>query len=67
MNVIYDTKVTGMKQFLPAGPVAERDPPSSDGLRKEHLIQLFTDTGIRTLSVASIRLKDPRKQRSLAA
>jgi hypothetical protein len=47
----YDCRVLSFKTFLPA-----------DGLRKKHLVQLWTDPGgMRTLSVGSIRLKDPRR------
>jgi hypothetical protein len=33
-------------------------------MRLQHLVQLYTDKGVRTLAVAEIKLKDPRKQRT---
>jgi hypothetical protein len=49
-------RVLSFKAFLPA------DPPGPDQKRKKHLVQLWTDPGgMRTLSVGSLRLKDPNK------
>lgn len=49
----YDCRVLSFKQFLPADKEAGR---------VKHLVQLWTDPGgVRTLSVGSIRLKDPGK------
>jgi hypothetical protein len=48
----YDCRVLSFKKFMAA------DPPK----RKKHLVQLWTDPGgMRTLSVGSLRLKDPNK------
>jgi hypothetical protein len=58
--------VTGLKQFLPAGPVASADPPSRDGMREQHLVQVWSDHGMRTLAVADIQLKNPRKRKKAA-
>ena len=47
----YDCRVLSFKQFLPA-----------TGNRKKHLVQIYTDPGgLRTLSVGSLRLKDPKR------
>jgi hypothetical protein len=55
----YDCRVLSIKQLLPAD--------RSKG-REKHLIQLWTDPGgMRTLSVGSIRLKDPGRQRRTTA
>lgn len=57
---VYNCRVLKMKSFLGAGPVGEGDARSAGGVRKKHLVQLWTDPGgLRTLSVGSIRLKDP--------
>lgn len=60
-EIVYDCRVTGFKQFLAAGPVAMSEPSATDGIRTDHIMQLFTDTGLRTLAAASVRLRDPRK------
>ena len=60
-EIVYDCRVNGFKQFLPAGPVAFSEPSATDGIRTDHLLQLYTDTGQRVLAAASVRLKDPRK------
>lgn len=60
--LVVDFLVTGIKQFLPAGPVAASDPPSRDAIRERHLIQLYTDRGMRTVAVADLRNKAPRKR-----
>jgi hypothetical protein len=49
----YDIRVLSFKAFLPADPSAGRT---------KHLVQLWTDPGgMRTLSVGSIKLKDPKR------
>lgn len=49
----YDCRVLSFKAFLPADPSVGR---------KKHLVQLWTDPGgMRTLSVGSIQLKDPKR------
>lgn len=56
MPFAYDCRVLKFRKFLAA------DPPGPKQRRKKHLVQLYTDPGgMRTLSVGSIRLKDPRK------
>jgi len=60
-TLVYDCKVQRVKQFLPAGPVAHSEPSATDGIRSDHIVQLYTTTGLRTLAVAHIHLKDPRK------
>lgn len=58
----YDCRVLSFKAFLGAGPVATDEPKSHNMVREKHLIQVWTDPGgLRTLTVGSIRLKDPRK------
>jgi hypothetical protein len=61
-DLLYSCRVTGFKQFLPKGPVASSEPPAYDGIRKQDLVQLYTDSGLRTLAVADISLKDPRRR-----
>jgi hypothetical protein len=57
---VYQCRVLSFSKFLPAGPVNEGDPASRNGVRKKHLIKLWTDPGgTRVLTVGSIRLKDP--------
>jgi hypothetical protein len=62
-------EVAGLKQFLPAGPVAEADPgghhTNTGGIRNHHLLQFYSDRGqngsmytVRTVAVANIRLKE---------
>lgn len=63
-DLVYDCIVTGIKRFLPAGPVAYSEPSATDGIRQHHILQLHTTTGLRTLAVAQIRMKDPRKARN---
>jgi len=58
--VIRDVTITKFRRLLPAGPVAIGEPNSPDGLRAQHLIQIYTDRGLRTVTVATIRLKKPR-------
>jgi len=61
-EITYSTEVTGIRQFLPAGTVANADPDTQKdnfGIRKEHLIQLWTDVGQRTVAVTSIWLNKP--------
>jgi len=54
---IYDCRVLGFKQFLPANKQLNRE---------KHLVQLYTDPGgMRTLSVGSIRFKDPRRRKAI--
>ena len=56
--VIGPYRVLSFKNFLTA------DPPGPNQRRKKHLVQVRTDPGgTRTLSVGSIRLRDPRRQR----
>jgi hypothetical protein len=63
-ETLYDTRVLSFKRFLPAGPVAEKEPNSPDGIRSRPLIQIYTDPGgMRVLAVDEIRLKDPRRRR----
>ena len=50
---VYDIRVLSFKAFLPADPSVGR---------AKHLVQLWTDPGgMRTLSVGSLRLKDPKR------
>jgi hypothetical protein len=50
---VYDCRVLSFKQLIPADAAAGR---------KKHLVQLWTDPGgMRTLSVGSIKLKDPKR------
>jgi hypothetical protein len=52
-------RVLSFRDFLPA------DPPGPGIRRQKHLVLVYTDPGgLRTLSVGSIRLRDPRKQRA---
>jgi hypothetical protein len=51
-------RVTGFRSFHPA------DPPGPEQRRKKHLVQLWTDFGLRTLAVGSICFRDPKRQRS---
>ena len=49
----YDIRVLSFKAFLPADPSVGR---------AKHLVQIWTDPGgMRTLSVGSIKLKDPKR------
>jgi hypothetical protein len=49
----YDIRVLSFKAFLPADPAVGR---------AKHLVQIWTDPGgMRTLSVGSIKLKDPKQ------
>jgi hypothetical protein len=41
--------------------VAHSEPSATDGIRVDHIVQVYTTTGLRTLAVATIHLKDPRK------
>lgn len=67
---VSEAQVSGIKQFLPAGPVAESEPSATDGIRKQNLVQLWTDRGkgfnatLRTVAVASIRLTKPKTAES---
>jgi len=55
----YDCRVLSFKQFIPADPSVGR---------KKHLVQLWTDPGgMRTLSVGSIKLKDPKRSAAAKA
>lgn len=55
----YDVRVLSFQRFLPAD--------ESLG-RKKHLVQLWTDPGgMRTLSVGSIKLKDPKRSAAAKA
>jgi hypothetical protein len=54
--------VTGLRKFLPAGPI--RDPVTKKRTGRERrftLLQLWTDGGMRTVSVASVWGQDPGK------
>jgi hypothetical protein len=52
----YKVLVLNFKAFLPAGPT------ENGTERKKHLVQIWTDPGgLRTLSVGSLHMKDPRK------
>lgn len=53
--------VTTFKRLLPAGPTASGDPPAYDGHRDRDLVQFYSDHGLRTVAVAEVHLKDPRK------
>jgi hypothetical protein len=59
-DFFYDCRVLSFGKFLPAGPVGDGEPSAHQGIRKKHLVKLWTDPGgTRVLSVGSIRLKDP--------
>jgi hypothetical protein len=62
-DLVFDVSVTKFKQFLPKGPTAHGDPPSYDGLRERDLVQFWSDHGLRTVAVAEVHLKDPRKKK----
>jgi hypothetical protein len=50
---VYDIRVLSFKQFIAADPKAGR---------QKHLVQVWTDPGgMRTLSVGSLKLKDPKR------
>jgi hypothetical protein len=54
--------ITSFKQFLPAASLLPTIPSQPGfGERKKSLVQVYTDHGMRTLAVAEIRLKDPRR------
>jgi len=59
-----DFIVTGVRRFLAAGPVATGDCDghyaSTFGFRPRHLIQLWSDKGLRTVATADIRLSKPK-------
>jgi hypothetical protein len=58
----YDCRVLSLKAFLPAGPVGEGEPNAYEGIRRKHLLKLWTDPGgNRVLTVGSIRLHDPMR------
>jgi hypothetical protein len=58
----YWCRVLSFVKFLPAGKIGEHEPKSRDGVRKKHLVKLWTDPGgTRVLTVGSLRLKDPAK------
>jgi len=55
----YDIRVLSFKAFLPADPSVGR---------AKHLVQVWTDPGgMRTLSVGSLRLKDPKRSAAAKA
>lgn len=55
-------QVMSFKQFLPRGPIFADD--RVVGEREQSLIQIYTDPGgMRTIAVANISFKDPRKAR----
>lgn len=61
--VIREVQVLKFRRVLPAGPVASGEAPSADGIRAQHLIQIYTDPGgMRTVAVADLHLKNPRKR-----
>lgn len=65
---VFNCRVLSFNRFLPAGPVLEGEPRSTDFVRKKHLVQVWTDPGgLRTLSVGAIRLKDPGRMGTLPA
>jgi hypothetical protein len=52
-EICFDVRVLSFNQFLEADPSVGRE---------KHLVQLWTDPGgMRTLSVGSIKLKDPKR------
>lgn len=57
--------VLSLKQFLPAGPI--RDPVTkkrTGNERKLSLLQIWTDGGLRTVSVASVWGRNPQQNDS---
>jgi hypothetical protein len=58
-EVSYDFRVLSFQKFLPADEEAGRE---------KHLVQLNTDPGgVRTLSLGSLQLKDPKKSAAAKA
>lgn len=55
-------RVLSFKKFLPRGPIFADD--VIVGERQRSLVQVYTDPGgVRTLAVAEVHLKDPRRAR----
>jgi hypothetical protein len=55
-------RVQSFKKFLPAGKyVSEKNGQTYETNRKQSLVQLWTDGGMRTAAVATIWSKDPGK------
>lgn len=53
-------RVLHFKKFFPAGPVIDDQGKPTGSKREKHLVQIYADPpGNMTLSVGSIRLKDP--------
>lgn len=53
-------RVLSLQKWLPAGPIVDPVTDKVIGNREKHMVQLWCDPpGLMTLSVGSIRIKDP--------
>jgi len=61
--VIGPLLAVGQIRYFPKGPIIDKYTGEDTGrVRKQGLVQVYADPGgMRTLAVADIRLKDPRR------